>query len=255
MADAVTLSICTASRNRATSLARLGQALLSLHSRWAPPSESARAPLYPLEWLIADSYDDPTQVAPGISSVNFFDGRLQCVRCWPPAGATSALRSLFPRCLGTYVALLADDLVPEPGALEMAVAYLDEHPSVGQVAAYVRTPWHRCHVPPWHGILYGQYWVVRRTVGETVDWYEPNCYHASVDNDFSAKILEAGWGVVAVPGVCLKDTGLHSDPPQTADDTARIEAKWTPHWERLAAQWKTQWQPLSGPWECGRTHE
>lgn len=236
----VTLSVCTASRNRWEHLLALAGALKIVST--------------PLEWRIAESYTEQlmwtrlSDIAPPWTY-----GK----RVMPPEGATHALNKIFPDCEGPYVLLLADDMLPYPGSVDQAVAFMEGHPTVGQGALYITTEAHRCHVPPWGGWMYAQAWIVRREVGQQVGWYDSSCRHAGVDNDFSAKILEAGYGVVAIPGACVKTRDprdeTHGESAKNSEaDMKMIEERWRPHQPRLCDVWRTRWQPLSGAMECPR---
>jgi len=155
--------------------------------------------------------------------------------------------------------LLADDCEVYPDTIQNAILFMEQHPTVGQGALYVQTPSHSCHIPPWHGWMYAQYWIARRDAGEQIGWYDPIYAHAAVDNDFSARMLDAGHGVVAIPGACVKDHDVRDTTHEEATSEAAkgiemVEAKWQPHAERLSNIWKTQWQAISGPFECSKTH-
>lgn len=236
----VILSIVTASRNRMESLMKL------VHNLIAQPIPGK------LEWLVVESYTDAL-TRDTIPWANF-------IRDMPPQGATHALNLAFPKCQGKYVMLLCDDMEPRLNMIMTAVKFMDDHPTVGQGILYVATPSHRCHVPPWHERPYGQVWIVRREVGEQVGWYDPACRHSGVDNDFSAKILSAGFGVCAIPGACVKTSAPQDDThkesmSQDQQDTRLIEQRWLPRKKELAQIWNDQWAKLSGSWECSRTHE
>ena len=232
----ICLSIVTASRNRRPLLERLGRSL-SAKCKW--------------EWLVADSSDEPIAFMPGAN----------IIRAWPPEGVTHALALLFPKCQGKYVALLHDDIEPDPGTLDKAIEFMDLHPEVGQGAFYTRTPSHGCHIPPWGGWMYAKYWIVRREMGNAVGWQDLSFWHCGSDNDFSARMLEAGYGVVAIPGACVVDHAYQDQAHEMAmktsherKDTERMENLWKPHQPRLKQLWEEKWKSISGPYECTRAH-
>lgn len=229
------LSVLTATRNREASLQRLSDSLITV---------------YPREWIVADD-----------STVPLWSRRKEMMVYHPltVGGSVAALSFVLPKCHGKYVMLLADDCEVYPWTVDTAVRFMEDHPSVGQGALYVKTTSHGCHLPPWHGRLYAQFWIVLRTVGERVGWHDPTLKHAGADNDLSSKILDAGFGVVGIPGACVKDHDVrdatHADTTNHAQaDMALVEARWKDHKDRLTRFWEEHWKAVSGPWECGRTH-
>lgn len=227
------LSVVTSTRNRPECVTRLGT---SLHFNGK------------MEWILMEASDEPVMFVPGA----------QVIRSWPPEGATKSLNIAFRKAQGKYVMLLACDVEPYPDTLDRAVKYMESHPTVGQGALYFRqlSGPGKCHISPWHGWMYANFFIIRREVGDLVGWFEPTCKHYAVDNDLSAKVLDAGWGVVGIPGACLKDHDPKDESYQSnnrqymGDSQKIIEPKWAPHQERLARVWKEKWAMMSGPYEC-----
>ena len=154
--------------------------------------------------------------------------------------------------------LLSDDLEPWPGTMDTAVEFMEAHPTIGQGGLYFRQLSHpdHCHISPWHGWMYCNFWIVRRDVGHLVGWYDPTLKHYACDNHMSAKILDAGWGVVGIPGACVKDHDpkdalfTENNEKWMKDSQGMVEPLWEPHQARLAATWKEKYAALSGGFEC-----
>lgn len=124
-----------------------------------------------------------------------------------PYGAVCAYNAGFYAAEGEYVAALNDDCVVMGDTLKRACDYLDAHPETGQVAM----PWHDQgdkdiavqHVTIGKQLIkvvYANFGVTRRVLGDKVGWWGELWEHYSGDTELSFMLLNAGYYVDELPG-------------------------------------------------------
>ena len=142
-------------------------------------------------------------------------------QCYP-FGAVHAFNAGFWAAEGEHVAALNDDCIVVGDTLKLAADYLDAHPETGQVAI----PWYDKgsttrdvqHVEIGLQrllVIYANFGVTRRSVGDAVGWWGTLWEHYGGDCELSFMILSTGWHVDELPGGAVEHYRVH-------DDTRRV---------------------------------
>jgi GT2 family glycosyltransferase len=159
-------------------------------------------------------------------------------------GAVKAFNKGFRAAVGTYVMWLNDDAYPLAGSVEAAVAMIERHADIGQVAFY--HDWDRTwnvldsverdgvtyRIYNVRGYPYANFGLLRRELLERIGFADERYYFFGFDPDLSLKVqLEAGLQVVGCRDalVCHEE---HHDERKCDDlevgreDNAKLFAKW-----------------------------
>lgn len=141
-------------------------------------------------------------------------------------GAIRAFGAGFDVAQGRYVLIANDDIVIVGKSITRAIAYMDQHLSVGVGCFYQDRGGKSMHVEqmPAHfadgrklSVHYGQVCIVPKELGDAVGWWghrDPVMSQARTyggDSWMSAKIIELGYAVVPIEG-----TAIHDLTPQDA---------------------------------------
>lgn len=228
MAQPPTVSIVIASYNR---LARLRRCIAMLRANVSIPHETL---------VVAGATTDGT--------LEWLETQpdLRLIRESRREGATRAYNKGFRAAVGRYVIWLNDDSYPLPGAIEAAVAMI-ENPAftdVGMVALYHNFDrrWNRLHsvdrdgetysVFNVRGVTYANFGLLRRTLLESLGYLDERYYFSAWDPDLSLKVQrEAGLKVIGCPRALvyheeLIDDRKLADLAALARDNERLFAKW-----------------------------
>lgn len=158
----------------------------------------------------------------------------------------------FKAAAGEYVAAFNDDAQYLGDTLELACAYLDAHPQCGQVAIPYREGDEGLHTQLMRigsgstrqTVLYANFSVTRRWLGDAVDWWGTYLHHYAGDSELSGNVWLAGYTVdrLECPGivhfVAMDATRREND----AGGCTLFRQKWdrlalpTPRAQRLAAR-------------------
>lgn len=187
------LSIVLATLNRAPMLQK---ALASVNV-------SAGALLSETEIIVVDggSTDRTELLLRGMPGVNaIYQG--EALGCVP------AFNAGFQAARGEYVAAFNDDAEYLGNTLELACQYLDSHPQCGQAAIPYREGNEAPHTQIMRlgsrkagvRVLYANFSVTRRVLGEQVGWWGDYLTHYAGDCELSANIWMAGYSVDELPG-------------------------------------------------------
>lgn len=127
----------------------------------------------------------------------------------PRLGTAAGYNVAFRKATGRYVAWLNDDVQLEHGWDRIAVDYMDKWPEIGIGCMYFRDrnggQWNPTYyVQEYHGMVYANFGIVRREVGERIGWFGETVDHYGVDNCISMAAIEAGYAVVPIPGCKCK---------------------------------------------------
>ncbi len=197
------ISICTGTRHRPASLKRLVDSIF------------ATATL-PTEVIIADA-SDSFAAAMADSIVN----TSECCRVLhyhesPRLGFVKGYNAAFRRAHGRYVVFVNDDAEFLPGWDRIAVGFMDRNVEVGQGALYWSDPGACPYVQELQGMVYANFGVMRREVGEAIGWIddapvfvpEMGCeksleFYGS-DCNLSWQFMNAGYAVCAIPGTRIR---------------------------------------------------
>ena len=169
------------------------------------------------------------------------DGTLEWLRTQPivlieqgyPLGAVAAFNAGFYAAEGEYVANMNDDCIIVGPTLRLACKYLDEHPDVGQLAI----PWHDVgdrdkrvmHVVLGRqqlDVIYANFGVTRRSIGDTVGWWGTEQEHYGGDCEISFQILMAGHKVVELPGGEILHYRVHDATRRICYASHDFNRKW-----------------------------
>jgi len=161
-------------------------------------------------------------------------------------GATRAYNKGFRAAVGRYVLWLNDDSYPLAGAVEAAVAMI-ENPDladVGMVAFYhnLDREWNRIdsieHADTVYsiynvrGTVYANFGLLRRALLERLGYLDERYYFCAWDPDLSLKVQhEAGLAVIGCRGALVQHEELIDDRKQADGDVievdnAKLFAKW-----------------------------
>lgn len=213
MSDKPLVSIVTPSFNQAKFLRRTIESVLSQD--------------YPnLEYIVIDggSQDGSVEI------IKEFEDKLTYWESKPDRGQTDAINKGFSKANGKYLAWLNSDDVYQPGAVQAAVAYLEEHPDVGMVYGdcsfidandrkigmfpaaqtdYDRLRRGYVHIPQQASFFRGKLW---RRVGPL----DPTFYFA-MDYDLWVRLAKIR-PLVYLPGELWASFRLHGDAKTIAAD-------------------------------------
>lgn len=155
-------------------------------------------------------------------------------------GFTKAVNLACRAARGTYVVWLNDDAEVQPGWAAEAVHFMDTHPQVGIGAIY----W--CdHKPPWKvekcwGILYANFGILRRSLGDELGWFDESIRMYGCDTDLCLRILDRGLAVLPVPGARIlhhrhEDAFRRDNEAGAREEIDRLRKRWEKDLPRLQA--------------------
>lgn len=192
------ISIISGTRNRPKSLMRM---ILS----------ACKEATVPTEIIVADASDefsgppDVPNYGDHVEHVNIFH---ESPRLGPNKGYNGALR----KATGRYQVYVNDDSEFLEGWDKTAIEFMDAHEDVGCGILWWRDPgWKQWNYQTYRGLLFANFGVVRREVGEEVGWFDERevfvpalgrtqglCFYGN-DVGIGLKIIDAGYGVVPIP--------------------------------------------------------
>lgn len=178
------LSLVTGTRNRPESLQRL---VNSIEANTV------------VEWelIIADASDGP-------SSLAFLQlPKLKWIVERPPIGVARGYNQAFKKARGEFVMFLNDDCEVLPGYAETAIRFMEEHPMIGLGALYYREGDKDFHVNSYYQMVYANFGIIRRELGEQIRWFDESIPMYGCDNALAFKVLLAGFGIDGIPGATL----------------------------------------------------
>jgi GT2 family glycosyltransferase len=187
------------------------------------------------EIVIADASDDMLYVEFPIT--NSCIKSIEIFHEFPRIGPTRGYNIAFRKAAGSkprYVVYVNDDCEMVAGWDRIAIDFMDQHAEIGLGAIYFRDPggpWN-FQTLAWKGgkMCYANMGIYRREVGEQVDWFDEREVFVPAlgrieslkfyGNDTSGglKVLEAGYGVVPIPG-CKIDH--HREPDLVRQENYR----------------------------------
>lgn len=129
-------------------------------------------------------------------------GSLSVCREWPRRGMRVAYNDLFSRCRAPWVVFLNDDAEVCRECPREAVAFMQSHPSIGLGAIYYQeSPGTSWRVNDYRGMIYANFGIVHRGLGDHVGWFGDSeaIVTYGVDNVLAWEVLKAGFGVVGIP--------------------------------------------------------
>ena len=174
-----------------------------------------------------------------------------------PTGSKAAFQMGCEAATGEYVFIGNDDITITPRSIHRAVTYLDNHPRVGQIAFYHKYQNRRGVntqqpiVQRFYGYVYAQTGVIRRSLGELIEWCGPEGFRTYAwDTRISMRLWELGWEVVPLRGCETIDYEFDDETRQRNTTQMRAGRAHHPdhdlfiqHWPRSRMPKKDAWQP------------
>lgn len=198
------ISICCGTVNRADSFRRFWRSLVA-------------AATVPTEVLIGDgcngewhaSYTRELDTAGHIQHISIAYER-------PRKGMIPGYNALFRQATAPFVAFFNDDAELVPGWDATALRFMRAHEEVGCGCLYWSDPGGRPYVQSLQSIIYPNFGVIRRDVGNAVGWFDERevwlpetgkkekLMFYGCDTSIAFSIIDAGYAVVPIPGCLVK---------------------------------------------------
>lgn len=146
------------------------------------------------ELVVSDASDPP---------IDFFNlpHTVRILEESPRLGCTKGFNRAFREARGEWLIWLNDDVEVAPGYAEAAIRFMEEHPEIGLGALYYSDPTHigfkvnSCVF----GMLYANFGIIRRKLGEQVGFFDEDILMYGCDNSLTYRVLLAGKGVAGIP--------------------------------------------------------
>lgn len=177
----IDLSIVTGARNRPASFERLVNSI-------------ERHAIVDWELVVSDASDAP---------LTCDDRRVRILPERPRLGCTKGYNRAFREARGKWVLWVNDDCEVLPGFDTAAIRFMVENPAIGLGALYYREGARDFHVNSYFSMLYANFGIIRRTLGEGVGWWDEDFEMYGNDNSFALRILMAGFGVTGIDSARL----------------------------------------------------
>lgn len=227
------LSIITGTRNRPLDFRRLVDSI----DRQTPMS---------WELVASDASDNPIENEPVATDETW--PKIRIIPERPRVNCTYGYNRAFREARGTWVLWVNDDVEVLPGYAENAIRFMESHPEIGLGALYyadagTRETFHvnTCGL----GMLYANFGILRRSLGNQVGWMDADFTMYGNDNSLTYRVLMAGKGVAGIPEARLFH---HSTRDQhrveNNDDGYRqaqadlLKAKYQPHLAEMRAAYE-----------------
>jgi GT2 family glycosyltransferase len=224
-----TLSLVTGTINRPPQLSRLIQSVV-------------RETTVPWELIIMDASEKPyTGPVPD---------HVQIVHESPRLGMVKGYNTAFRMCTGKYVLWLNDDAEVLPGYDTAGVNLLELHPEIGMGAYYYKEG-PRFHVNMLYQMIFANFGILPRWVGDKVGWFDEELTMYGSDNSLTFRVLLEGLGVVTVPGPNIihhseRDEMRISNEHLRPTDGDKLNAKYGPYKKQMQ-QVYSKFKHLIGP--------
>lgn len=206
------LSLVTGTRNRPQDLLRLVHSI-EQHT--------------PMSWelVVSDASDEPIDLALP-SAVVVLPER-------PRQGCTRGYNRAFRHARGPWVIWLNDDCEVLPGYAENAIRFMEVNPRIGLGAL----PYSNKGGPfltnsnSFDGMLYANFGIIRRELGEQIGWFDEIVEHYGCDNSIGFRVLLAGLGIAEIPNARVihyehDDIHRHENLRNQMADANRLRAKY-----------------------------
>ena len=145
-------------------------------------------------------------------------------------GAVDAYNKAFSISFGQYVAHLNDDCYLQDNCLDAACDIMDKEENIGQVAIPFNDDHPRKTLNYIHmgniSILYANFGVVRKTVGDMVGWWGNYLHTYGGDCELSFQIWNAGYRVVPLRGYALYHHRVNDALRRENVESRKFFVKW-----------------------------
>lgn len=215
----IELSLITGSLNRAASLERLVQSIQKhTTTKW--------------ELIIADASEIPYKTE---------DERITVLEERPPLGHVAGYNQAFRAAIGDWVLWLNDDAEVCEGYDSIAIEFMRTHPQIGLGAIYYKEgtlpnlPW---HVNQHLGIVYANFGILLREVGNEVGWFGNDLSMYGADNQLTFNMLLSGRGVADIPGAHIihhaeQDHSLRQHQTDRIQASRFLHRTYSPHYSAM----------------------
>jgi GT2 family glycosyltransferase len=196
------------------------------------------------EVVISDASDLAIEEQP-IATVQMWN-RLQIIRESPPLGCTKGYNVAFRRARGRYCLWLNDDCILEPHCAIRSIRFMETSPTIGLGAiAYAEPGKPHYHVNSYMGMLYANFGIISRALGEEVDWFDDEFPMYGCDNSLTFRVLMRDRGVARVPNATIFHYATYdthriqnNDDDRRRADVDRLVEKYAPHLDAMRATYQ-----------------
>ncbi len=219
-----TISLVTGTRNRPGSFKRLLDSI-ETHT--------------PMAWemIVADASDVPLVLEH--PSVRILPER-------PRLGMSRGYNRACREARGEFVLWLNDDAEALPGYAEEAIRFMGAYPEIGLGALYYAEPGGDFHVNAYFGMVYANFGILSRELGERIGWFDEEIPMYGNDNALTFKVLLAGKGVSGIPQARLRhhpvfdrERVANLDETRRIEDAERLAKKYAPEIARMRAVYQS----------------
>lgn len=175
---------------------------------------------------------------------------VQIIHESPRMGMVKGYNHAFRLCKGEFVMWLNDDAEVLPGYDLAGVDLLRAHPDVG-MGCYYYLEGGRWHVNMLYRMIFANFGILPRWLGEQVGWFDEELTMYGSDNSLTFKVLLAGKGVVTVPGPRIIhhsewDEMRNENDKLRRPDADKLNAKYSGRAKEMQAVYN-QFRHLIGP--------
>lgn len=219
-----TLSLITGTRNRPADFRRLVDSI----ERYTP---------MPYEIVVSDASDTPIENEPVATDDTW--PKIRIIPERPRVNCTYGYNRAFREACGAWVLWVNDDVEVLPFYAENAIRFMEAHPEIGLGALYYADAGTResFHVNTCgFGMLYANFGILRREMGNQVGWFDDTLTMYGNDNSLTYRVLMAGKGVSGIPDARLfHHSTRDAHRTENNDDEYRqaqadlLRAKYGPH--------------------------
>lgn len=159
------------------------------------------------------------------------DSRIRIIHESPRLGHTRGYNVAFRAARGAWVMWLNDDCTVLPGFDVNAIEFMEAHQRIGLGALYYSNRGEDFKVNEFIGIVYANFGIIKRDLGERVGWFDEDFYMYGADNSITFRVLLAGLGVAPIPNARVQHSEAE-DYHRTKNQLHRKEAS-----EKLASKY------------------
>lgn len=156
----------------------------------------------------------------------------------PRLGHSKGYNAAFRQCRGEWIIWLNDDAEVTAGYDTAAIAFMESHPRIGLGALHYSENGGDFHVNESWKVLYANFGIFRKSVGEQVGFFDEEIRMYGADNSFAFRVLLADYGIADIPDARIlhhseKDSVRYDNQIGRLRDNQTLSRKYMP----LRAQW------------------
>lgn len=118
----------------------------------------------------------------------------------PRLGHTKGFNRAFSIAAGEWVIYLNDDCEVLPGYADAAISFMQAHPEIGLGALSYSNkggPF-KVNSNSFDGMTYANFGIIRRTLGNSIGWFDDVVEMYGADNTLGFRVLLAGFGIAEI---------------------------------------------------------